>query len=195
MHRDEAAAPHPDGAYLARPPFHPRVKPHARCACQTFAAEPVVRQETDDDRLQPLDILAQPDLPIIQVEDGIAGDLPGPVIGDISAPVGMIIGDALCGEPCGGDEEIALLAALAQRQYRVMFAEEESVRGLRAGSLCRQQPLKSGGLPRQRIGISNTPQVVKKEVLHNLLAPLPAASCVCGPCPCGRCRVRRRIPY
>ncbi len=62
-----------------------------------------------------------------QVEDGIADELSGAVVGDVAAAVDLVKGDTAAGKQFIGGEDVGAAGVAAKREHRGMFEEEKNV--------------------------------------------------------------------
>ena len=78
VHGDETAAFHADRTNLTGLSQHLRIDPHACSSCEPLSCNAIESQKTDNRFLQPVDVLLEPQLPDIEIEDRISGELSGP---------------------------------------------------------------------------------------------------------------------
>src|SRR5258708_7749052 len=95
-----AAEVHADGGDLAI------TGPNAGELGNASGFDAVIGEGIDDGLLEGADVGAHVALPIAEVEDGVADELPGTVIGDVAAAVGGEEFDAGAVEDFGGGEEV-----------------------------------------------------------------------------------------
>ena len=62
-----------------------------------------------------------------QVEDGVADELAGAVIGDVAAAVDLVEGDAARGKQLIGGENVGAVGVAAQRKHRRMLEQQQHV--------------------------------------------------------------------
>jgi hypothetical protein len=62
-----------------------------------------------------------------EVEDGVADELAGAVVGDVAAAVDLVDGDAFAGEKVVGGEDVGAGGVAAEGEDRGVFEEDEGV--------------------------------------------------------------------
>ena len=62
-----------------------------------------------------------------QIEDGIADELSGAVVGDVAAAVDLVKGDTAAGKQFIGGEDVGAAGVAAKGEYRGMFEQEKNV--------------------------------------------------------------------
>src|SRR5690606_1439537 len=101
--------------------------PYSREAGAAFALEPVSRAG-DYERLLhlsqiPVQVLAM----LLQVHDGVADQLAGPVEGDVAAALDFVQLDSSCGKERRGSGEMPGLRGTSHRHHGGMLHEQEHV--------------------------------------------------------------------
>ena len=97
-----------------------------------------------------------------QVEDGVADELAGAVIGDVAAAIDLVKRDAALGEQFVGGEDVGAVGVAAEGQDRRMLEQEQHIFDAalvaQVGDLC---------LEAQRLVVSHAPEI---EVLNHRLS-------------------------
>ena len=125
---------HPDGADLAF------THPDARQLWNAAGLDAEIRQRIDHGLLDGAHIGAHVALPLAQIQDGIADDLPRSVISDVAAAVGGMEGDAGAGQYVFAGQQVFQMAVAAERDGVGVLQQDELI-GDRAGLALGYQPL------------------------------------------------------
>jgi hypothetical protein len=83
----------------------------------------------DDGLFEFIDVFAGAFYKIAQVEDGIADDLSGTVIGDVAATVGLNEAGMFGSELKAVDQQVFCLAAFPEGEYMGVLTKEEIIGG------------------------------------------------------------------
>ena len=108
----------------------------------------------------------------VQVENGIADDLAGTVIGDIAAAIGRVKFDAVLAQKVLGNAQVLAFAVAAEGNDVGMFAKEQEIGG-RADFARSNEAL----LERRGFAVSDPSEIKRSTILHGRqlfmrLAPL-----------------------
>ena len=112
---------HTDGGDLAL------THPDARQLRDAAGPDVEIRQRIDQRLLDRPHIRAHVAFPFAQIHDGIAHDLPRPVIGDIAAAVRGMEGDAGAGQQFFAGQNVLQVAIAAHRDGVGMFQQDELI--------------------------------------------------------------------
>ena len=126
--RDPAAALHAEGADFARVgrAFFP-VEPHAGESGDAAGIQAILGQGADDGLLQQAQIPVDVGPEVVEVENGVAYQLAGAVIGNITAPVDAVEAGLVRSQGGIVEQQVLGLATFAQRISMRVFAEEQVV--------------------------------------------------------------------
>jgi hypothetical protein len=122
--------------------------PDSRTFRDAGRLDPEIRQRVDHGLLDRPHVGAHVALPFTQVQDGIADDLPWPVIGDVAAAVRGIKGDAGARQDFFAGQKIFQMTVAAERDGVGVLQQDDLV-GDCAGLALRHQPL----LPFKRLAV------------------------------------------
>ena len=89
----------------------------------------------------------------IQVEYGIACNLPWAMVCNVPSAVDMVIGDALLLQSLFRNKEVRFLPAFSDGQYGEMFAKEQTILSCLASSFGFQQCVERLCLDAERVGV------------------------------------------
>ena len=117
--------------------------PDTRQLRNTAGLDAEIREGIDERLFDGPHVRAHVALPFAQVEDGIADDLPRPVIGDVATAVGGMEGDAGAAQDLFAGQEVLHVAVAPQRDGVRVLQQEELV-GDGAGLALGHEPLLQG---------------------------------------------------
>jgi hypothetical protein len=153
--RDPSRDAHPNGRDLLV------AHPDAGQPFDAAGIDTVIGGRANEDRFEIAHVTVNVATVGVQVDDRIADNLPGPVIGDIAPATGLVNVDAARGEGVGGRKNVraAAVAAHAERQDVGMFEEEQRVADSASTAIFDEHTLQS-----ERLGVrhSSEPTDVKK---------------------------------
>jgi len=124
---DPAADVYADGGEFFFGNIARRLDPNAGFAGDAVGGDAEIGGGPDHGLFEGADVPVNVAADGIEIENGVADDLAGAVIGDVAATVGFAELDILLAQDIFGGEEIFLVGVSAERQNVRVFAEEEDV--------------------------------------------------------------------
>jgi hypothetical protein len=112
--------------YADRADFGP-AHPDARTFRNAARLDAEIRERIDQRLFDGPHVRAHVALPLAQVQDGVADDLPRPMIGDVAAAVGGMEGDAGAGQDLFAGQEILNVTVAPHGDGVGVFQQEELV--------------------------------------------------------------------
>jgi len=101
--------------------------PDASLTGDAIRGDTEIGRGTDHGFFERADVPADVAFDVAEIEDGIADDLAGTVVGDVSATIGRVEFDAFLAEDAFGDEEIGAAGVATESDDVGMLAEKEDV--------------------------------------------------------------------
>ena len=136
---------------------HPDARAFRNAAC----LDPEIRQSVDQGLLNRSHVGAHVALPFAQIQNGIADELAGPVIGDVTAAVSGMKGDAGAGQNFFARQKVFHVTVAAHGDCVGVLQKEQLV-GNRARFALRHQPL----LPFERVSILHAARFLALALKH-----------------------------
>ena len=99
-----------------------------------------------------------------EIEDGVADELAGTVIGDVAAAIDLVEGDAAGGEQLVGREDVGAVGVAAEGENRRVLKQQENVADAAGGAQGDEFVLKA-----ERFAVVHAPEI---EILDHLLIRL-----------------------
>jgi hypothetical protein len=124
---DPAADVDADGGEFFFGDIARRLNPEAGFAGDAMGGDAEIGGRADHDFFEGADVPVNVAADGIEIENGIADDLPGAVIGDVTAAIGFAELDIFLAEDIFGGEKIFLAGVAAEGEDVGMLAEEEDV--------------------------------------------------------------------
>ena len=135
--------------------------PDARQFGNTAGLDAEIRQSIDQGLFDGPHVGSHIALPFAQVEDGIAHDLSGAVIGDVAAAIGRVEGDAGARQNVVAGQQVFQMPVAPQRDDMRVLQQEELIRDQPLLAIARE-PL----LEFQRAGVIDSPELAQAAAMH-----------------------------
>ena len=94
----------------------------AKTPQRRMRASSIIRTKSTGPRRPPLAILQA-----AEVEDGVADELAGAVVGDVAAAVDFVEGDAAAGKNLIGGQDVGAIGVAAKGEHGRMFEKQKNV--------------------------------------------------------------------